>query len=50
MIDISQNPQQALAHRILVTPTLVRVSPKPVRRIVGQLDDIQRVLNIITGF
>ena len=50
VIDIDKNPQQAVDHRIAVTPTLVRVSPKPTRRVVGQLEDIQRILNIITSF
>ncbi|MEM8829342.1 MAG: circadian clock KaiB family protein [Cyanobacteria bacterium P01_G01_bin.19] len=50
VIDVNQNNQQAAANKILVTPTLMRVSPKPRRRIVGQLDDIQRILKIITSF
>ncbi|MCC0177315.1 circadian clock KaiB family protein [Waterburya agarophytonicola K14] len=50
VIDIDKHPQQAAIHQITVTPTLVRVLPKPVRRIVGKLDDIQRILNIISSF
>lgn len=50
VIDVNKNPQQATIDKIAVTPTLIRVSPKPVRRIVGQLDDIQRVLRIISSF
>ena len=50
VIDIDKNPQQAASDRITIAPTLVRVSPQPTRRIVGQLDDIRRVLNIITSF
>ena len=50
VIDIDKNPQQAASDRIIVFPTLVRVSPQPIRRIVGQLDDIERILNIITSF
>ncbi|MGD1921827.1 MAG: circadian clock KaiB family protein [Pleurocapsa sp.] len=50
VIDVNKNPQQAANSQISVTPTVVRVSPKPTRRIVGQLDDIQRVLQIITSF
>ena len=49
VIDIIKHPQQAANHQITATPTLLRVSPQPTRRIVGQLDDIQRVLNIITS-
>lgn len=50
VIDIDKHPQQAAIHQITVTPTLVRVFPKPVKRIVGKLDDIQRILNIISSF
>ena len=50
VIDVNKNPQQAVIERIVVIPTLVRVAPKPVRRIVGQLNDIERVLRIITSF
>ena len=49
VIDILKHPQKAISHQVTATPTLLRVSPKPARRIVGQLDDIQRVLNIITS-
>ncbi len=50
VIDIHKNPEQAEIHQVSATPTLVRVSPLPVRRIVGQLDDIGRVLRIISSF
>ncbi|MDJ0592302.1 MAG: circadian clock KaiB family protein [Pleurocapsa sp. MO_226.B13] len=50
VIDISKNPQQAEIHQIPVTPTLIKVAPKPTRRIVGQFDDLQRILRIITSF
>ena len=49
IIDIAKNPEQTIAHQILTTPTLIRVSPKPTRRIVGQLHDIERILNIISS-
>ena len=50
VVDINKNPEQAEIHQVSATPTLVRVWPQPVRRIVGQLDDIQRVLQIISSF
>jgi len=49
VIDICQNPEQALIHQIFVTPTLIRVAPNPIKRIVGQFDDIPRILKIITN-
>lgn len=50
VIDVAKNPEQAIIHRVITTPTLIRVSPEPVKRIVGQLDDISRVLQIISSF
>jgi circadian clock protein KaiB len=50
VIDVAKHPEQAILHQIFITPTLIRVAPKPVKRIVGQLDDISRVLSIISSF
>lgn len=50
VIDVAKHPEQAVMHRVITTPTLIRVSPQPVKRIVGQLDDISRVLQIISSF
>jgi circadian clock protein KaiB len=50
VIDVAKNPEQAVTHQILTTPTLIRIAPKPIKRIVGQLDDISRVLKIISSF
>jgi circadian clock protein KaiB len=50
VIDVAKNPEQAIIHRVITTPTLIRVSPAPIKRIVGQLDDISRVLQIISSF
>ena len=49
VIDISKHPEQAENYHISATPTLLRVWPEPVRRIVGQLDDFERVLQIISS-
>ncbi|NJK56656.1 MAG: circadian clock protein KaiB [Pleurocapsa sp. SU_5_0] len=49
VIDVAKNPEQAVIHQVLTTPTLIRVSPEPIKRIVGQLDDISRVLKIISS-
>lgn len=48
VIDISKHPEQAESNQVSATPTLVRVLPQPVRRIVGELDNIYRVLQILT--
>lgn len=48
IIDISKHPELAEKDRISATPTLIRVFPEPVRRIVGEFKDIEGVLNILT--
>lgn len=50
IIDVAKSPEQAEIHRITTIPTLIRVSPKPIRRIIGQLNDIPRISSIITSF
>src|SRR4051795_161434 len=37
VVDVFREPKRALADRILMTPTLVKVEPSPVRRIIGTL-------------
>ena len=43
VIDVRERPDIAEQERILATPLLVRVSPPPVRRIIGDLSDAERV-------
>ncbi|WP_107668623.1 circadian clock KaiB family protein [Cyanothece sp. BG0011] len=47
VIDIAKHPEMAETHHVSATPTLVRVWPRPTRRIVGELDDLSRVLRLI---
>ena len=35
VIDILKNPQQTIADNILASPTLIKVSPLPEKRIIG---------------
>lgn len=44
IIDVFLDPQRALVDGILMTPTLVRYAPPPVRTIVGTLSQIHPVL------
>lgn len=44
VIDIYQQPEQARPEQIVVAPTLVKMLPLPVRRIIGDLSNIERVL------
>lgn len=49
VIDVAKHPEQATIHHITATPTLVKISPKPTKRIVGPLNDIQRIFDIIAS-
>jgi circadian clock protein KaiB len=44
IIDLLQNPQLARGDQILAVPTLVRQLPEPVKRIIGDLSNTERVL------
>lgn len=44
IIDVLKNPQLAEDDKILATPTLVKVLPDPVRRIIGDLSEKEKVL------
>jgi|HubBroStandDraft_6_1064221.scaffolds.fasta_scaffold1496645_2 circadian clock protein KaiB len=44
VIDIYQNPGVARPEQIVVVPTLVKTLPLPVRRIIGDLSNLERVL------
>ena len=44
VIDIYQRPTLARDEQIIAVPTLVRSLPPPLRRLVGDLSDVERVL------
>jgi circadian clock protein KaiB len=44
VIDLLINPQLGVEDQILALPTLVRKLPVPVRKIIGDLSDTERVL------
>lgn len=44
IIDIYQQPGMARDEQIIAVPTLVRRLPPPLRRLVGDLSDVERVL------
>ena len=44
VIDIYQHPEQVGSDHIVVIPTLVKKLPEPVRKIIGDLSDKERVL------
>ena len=44
VVDLMANPQLAACDQILAIPTLVRKLPEPIRKIIGDLSSIERVL------
>ncbi len=44
IVDLLVNPQLAKGDQILAVPTLVRKLPVPVRKIIGDLSNTERVL------
>jgi circadian clock protein KaiB len=44
IVDLAEQPQRAAEDRILATPTLVRRQPTPVRRVVGDLSNTDKLL------
>jgi len=44
VIDLYQRPQLAQGDQIIAVPTLIKKLPPPLRRIIGDLSDTERVL------
>ena len=44
IIDLLDNPQLAAGDQILAVPTLVRRLPEPIKKIIGDLSNTERVL------
>ncbi len=49
VVDLLREPQRALDDYVMLTPVLVRRSPAPIRRVVGNLSDRESVVNAM-GF
>ena len=45
VIDIYQQPERLSTHQVIAVPTLVKHSPLPVRKFVGDLSETHRVLD-----
>ncbi len=44
VVDFLQEPMRALSDGVIVTPTLVRLTPLPVRKIIGTLKETSSVV------
>jgi len=47
IVDVLLDPKRALSDGVLLTPTLVKLSPAPLRKIVGTLGQLQPVLQAL---
>lgn len=50
VVDVFKDPGRALADGIFMTPTLVKLAPKPTRKIVGTLSHRQSLLDALGLF
>jgi circadian clock protein KaiB len=44
VVDVLEDPQLAEDERVFATPTLIKLLPPPLRRIIGDLSDSEKVL------
>jgi circadian clock protein KaiB len=47
VVDVFREPNRALADHIVMTPTLIKLAPSPVRRIIGTLSQTESVLQTL---
>ncbi len=44
VIDVLENPQKAIEDKVFATPTLVKLHPPPVKKIIGDMSTKERLL------
>lgn len=49
VIDVLKHPQQTELDRVSATPTLIRIWPQPIRRIVGEMNDLDFIFKLINN-
>jgi circadian clock protein KaiB len=49
IVDLLTHPDRAMADEILVTPTLLKLSPLPTQRVIGNLSDTAQLLIALGG-
>jgi len=47
IVDVFEEPTRALAEGVLVTPSLTKLSPLPISKVIGNLSDIKAVLRAL---
>ncbi len=49
IVDLLAHPLRALADGIIVTPTLLKLSPPPTQRVIGNLSDTAQLLRTLAS-
>ena len=49
IVDLLEHPKRAVADGIIVTPTLVKLLPLPVQRVIGSLSDTNQLLQALSS-
>lgn len=47
VVDVYQRPELARFDQVVAVPTLVRLRPLPVRRVIGDLSDAEKVIKLL---
>ena len=49
VVNLLEHPARGLADGIIVTPTLLKLGPLPVQRVIGSLSDTMQVVGTLNG-
>lgn len=49
VVDVLEHPQRAMDDGVVVTPTLLKLRPTPMQRMVGGLGDASQLLRVLAG-
>lgn len=49
IVDLLVHPLRASDDAVIVTPTLIKLDPRPTQRIIGTLEDAASVLSVLAG-
>lgn len=49
IVDMLVHPKRALADAVIVTPTLIKLAPGPMQRVIGSLNDTRGLLAVLVG-
>jgi circadian clock protein KaiB len=47
IVDVLERPEEAESQRIIATPTLIRQSPGPPRRLIGDVTEAGRIIRLL---